>query len=137
MKNISLEWLDDTKFKATTDNEFSFELIGNDKKGITPVEYHLGAIAGCTAIDVITMLDRSGIFPDSFKVEISGKRKETHPKIFENINIIYKMKGKDIPPKKVRLAVRASSEKYCSVSLSMKDEIQMAHELYVNGEKIL
>ena len=136
MKKITLEWLEGINYKGTTDNGFSFGTTSTDTKGVTPVEYMLGAIAGCTIVDVVVMLDRSGYFPDSVKVELSGEREEEHPKIFSKIHLDYKLTGNDLPARKVKFAVKASNEKYCSVKHSLKKEIELTYSIYINGEKI-
>ena len=136
MKNITVEWVDGINYKGKTDYGFSFDFTANDRKGITPVEYFLGSLAGCTIIDVVSVLDRRGIFPDSVRIETKAKRKEEHPKIFYEIHLDYILKGEDIPARNVKFAVRTSTEKYCSVKLSLKEEIKITHNIYINDEKI-
>ncbi|MFC1726166.1 OsmC family protein [candidate division KSB1 bacterium] len=136
MKKITLEWLEGIKYKGTTDNGFSFETTSTDTKGVTPVEYLLGAVAGCTIIDVVTMLDRGGYFPDSVKIEVAGEREEEYPKIYRKIHLDYKLTGDELPARKVKFAVKASNERYCSVTHSLKEEIELTYSIYINDEKV-
>ena len=136
MKRITLEWLEGINYKGTTDKGFSFETTSTDTKGVTPVEYMLGAIAGCTIVDVVVMLDRGGYFPDSVKVELSGEREEEHPRIYSKIHLDYKLTGNDLPARKVKFAVKASNEKYCSVKFSLIEKIELTYSIYINDEKV-
>ncbi len=85
----------------------------------SPVELLLMALGGCTAMDVISILNKKRLSVEEFRVEVEGKRRDTHPKVFTEIKIRYIFKG-DIPQKAVEQAIKLSMEKYCSVSAMLK-----------------
>ncbi len=85
----------------------------------SPVELLLFALGGCTAMDVISILNKKRLKVEDFKVLVEGKRREKHPKVFTEIKITYLFKG-ELPEKAVEQAIRLSMEKYCSVSAMLK-----------------
>ncbi|HIO41530.1 MAG TPA: OsmC family peroxiredoxin [Aquifex sp.] len=90
-----------------------------DGSAPSPMELLLMALGGCTAMDVVTILTKKRVKFEDFRVEVEGKRRETHPKIYTHIKVRYYFKG-DIPQKAVEQAIRLSMEKYCSVSAMLK-----------------
>ncbi len=85
----------------------------------SPMEVLLMALGGCTAMDVLAILNKKRLEPEDFKVEVEGKRRETFPKIYTEIKVKYIVKG-DIPEKALEQAIKLSMEKYCSVSAMLK-----------------
>jgi len=85
----------------------------------SPVEMLLMALGGCTAMDVISILNKKRLEVKDFQVEVEGVRRDTHPKVFTYIKIRYKFKG-NLPQKAVEQAIKLSMEKYCSVSAMLK-----------------
>jgi putative redox protein len=77
-----------------------------------------------SAMDVISILNKKRLKVEDFRVEVEGKRKETHPKVFTEIKIHYHFKG-DLPQKAVEQAIRLSMEKYCSVSAMLKQSAKV------------
>jgi putative redox protein len=85
----------------------------------SPMELLLISLAGCTAMDVISILNKKRLNVEDFSVEVEGIRREQHPKVYTHIKVRYIFKG-DIPEKAVEQAIRLSMEKYCSVSAMLK-----------------
>jgi len=85
----------------------------------SPMELLLISLAGCTAMDVISILNKKRLKVEDFSVEVEGIRREQHPKVYTHIKVRYIFKG-DIPEKAVEQAIRLSMEKYCSVSAMLK-----------------
>ncbi|NPB05177.1 MAG: OsmC family protein [Aquificae bacterium] len=96
----------------------------------SPVELLLMALAGCTAMDVITILNKKRLEVKGFEVEVEGRRRSEHPRVFTHIKIRYRFKG-DLPQKAVEQAIRLSMEKYCSVSAMLKStaEVEWEYEI--------
>ena len=85
----------------------------------SPMELLLMSLAGCTAMDVVSILNKKRVKFENFKVEVEGVRREQHPKVYTYIKVKYYFKG-DIPQKAVEQAIKLSMEKYCSVSAMLK-----------------
>jgi putative redox protein len=85
----------------------------------SPMELLLMSLGGCTAMDVLAILNKKRLEPEDFKVEVEGKRRDTFPKIYTEIKVKYIVKG-DIPEKALEHAIKLSMEKYCSVTAMLK-----------------
>ncbi|WP_342512135.1 OsmC family protein [Sporosarcina sp. FSL K6-1522] len=134
---VMTTWTGGRAFTAVGDSGYDInmdatELYGGLGKGATPTEMLLGAVAGCIGIDV-TMILRPHLEKIS-KIEIvtDGTRKEEPPKGFIAIEVTFLIEG-DIDSKKVWRAIRLGKEKYCSVSDSLKADVQF--KLVLNGEE--
>ncbi|WP_430005275.1 OsmC family protein [Metabacillus idriensis] len=111
------------------------EDFGGENTGARPTELLLNAVAGCTGIDIISILQKMRLSPSSFHMEVSGTRAEDHPKRFTAIHIHYVLEG-DLPEDKVIRAIQLSKDKYCSVSQSLNAEISAGYSINgVNGER--
>lgn len=111
------------------------EEFGGENSGARPTELLLNAVAGCTGIDIISILKKMRLEPTSFQMDVQGDRADTHPKRFIDINIHYALDG-DLPEEKVIRAIQLSKDKYCSVSHSLNANISVSYSINgVKGEK--
>jgi putative redox protein len=106
--------------KHTTTFDWS-EAMGGSGGAPSPVEMLLMALGACSAIDVITILEKARTPVESFKMELTGERAETHPRVFTKIHVEYIVKGQGINPAALEHAIELSEEKYCSVSAMVRD----------------
>ena len=91
------------------------EQSGGTGSAATPVEMVLMALGACTAIDVVSILEKVRSPAASLRVELSAERSEAHPRVFTKIHLEYILKGEGIKPAAVDRAIKLSEEKYCSV----------------------
>ena len=89
---------------------------GSERKGVSPKALSLTSLAGCTAIDVTEILRKMRQEIDDFSVEAEGEETDDHPRVFREILVTYRVRGKGIERDKVERAVQLSQEKYCGVS---------------------
>ncbi|EIJ78119.1 hypothetical protein PB1_11184 [Bacillus methanolicus PB1] len=108
------------------------EEIGGQNSGARPMELLLQAVAGCTGIDIIMILQKMRLNPASFHLEVEGTRAEDHPRRYTDIHIHYALEG-DLPEDKVIRAIQLSKDKYCSVSQSLNANITASYS--INGVK--
>ncbi len=132
---VTTTWLDKMSFetdinghKITID---ASEEFGGENKGPRPKPFMLAALAGCTSMDVISMLKKMRINVDNFRVLVEGELTEEHPKQFNKMHIIYEFTGKDLPMDKLKKATELSEEKYCGVSAVYKKVIEMSSEIKI------
>lgn len=103
--------------------------------GVSPMETVLMAIAGCSGIDMISILKKQRQHIEQFSAEVEGERVQVdEAKPFKKINVKFFLGGK-IDPKKALKAAELSFEKYCSVSKILDPNVTVHYEVYVNGEK--
>jgi len=83
-------------------------------------------------MDVISILEKKRLKPEEFTIEIEGVRKQTHPRVFTQIKILYRIKG-NIPSKAVEQAIKLSMEKYCSVSAMLKSVVNIQWDYVIEN----
>jgi putative redox protein len=105
--------------------------LGGGGMGPKPKGLMLTALAGCTAMDVISILRKMKIEPESFSVETEADLTDDHPKVFKAIRIVYRLGGKGIERSKVEKAVELSQDKYCGVSAMLKMAAPIDYEIII------
>lgn len=90
--------------------------IGGENLGARPMEVLLMSLAGCSSIDVISILKKMKQEVTDYDVEVTADRRDEIPSIFTTIHMKFIVKGKALEAEKVKRAVQLSAEKYCSVS---------------------
>ncbi|CAM3280484.1 OsmC family protein [Aequorivita lipolytica] len=105
-------------------------------KGASPMELLLMGVGGCSAIDVVSILQKQRQEITSYKMEVVGKRKEVRDaKPFEAIHVTLYLEGKIDEAKAIR-AAQLSFEKYCSVSITLEASVKITYSIILNGEKL-
>ena len=86
-----------------------------ERFGLSPKAMMLSSLAGCSALDVISILDKMNEKVDDFKIEVSGELTDEHPRYYHSVEVDYHFYGSDLNEKKCERAVNLSIEKYCGV----------------------
>jgi putative redox protein len=123
-------WKKRMSFEGTADSGFKINLgtypeVGGDDDGFRPMEMLAIGLAGCTAMDVISILQKKQQQVTSFEVKVHAERQEEHPKVFTHLTIEYVLSGKDLSREAVERAVQLSSEKYCPAQAMFKQVAPM------------
>ncbi|MDN3605486.1 OsmC family protein [Kaistella yonginensis] len=106
-------------------------------EGVSPMETILMAVAGCSGIDMVSILKKQRQEITKFSAEVEGERIEVdEAKPFKTILVKFFVDG-NIDPKKAERAASLSFEKYCSVSKTMEPNVTVNYEVFVNGEKVI
>lgn len=125
--NMAFEMLLDGH-KLITDA--SVENGGNDF-GPRPKVLLLAGLIGCTGIDVMSILTKMHVEIEDLKIEIDCENTEENPKVYQDIHLKYKFKGKNLPTEKLETAVTLSKEKYCGVSAMLSKSTPITHEIII------
>lgn len=83
------------------------------------MELLLLAAAGCTAIDVFSLLKKMRQGLEGLEIDVTGERREDHPRIYHKVELVYRVRGA-LNMEKVRKAVELSLQKYCSASITLR-----------------
>ena len=129
--NIKATWRDGNAFLGENEAGGKAELGGEH---IRPMQMVLVALAGCSGVDVVNILQKKRVNFSDLQIEVSGERADTHPKVYTDIYVRYLIWGKDIKEKDVEQAIRLSEDKYCSVSAMLKSTAKI-HSDYKILEK--
>jgi putative redox protein len=134
-ESIDLKWLDKMVFETEIDGHKirvdAKEEVGGTGQGPRPKPLMMVALAGCTAMDVISILNKMRLDVEKFNVKVEGDLTEEHPKHFTAMHIIYEFKGKDLPMDKLEKAIRLSQDNYCGVSASYKKALKLTYEISI------
>lgn len=110
--------------------------VGGENLGIRPMEMLLMGLAGCSGIDVVSILNKQKQELYDFSIEVDGKRVDETPAVFEKIHVKFICVAENMDENKLKRAVSLSMEKYCSVGMMLKKAAQISYEIELNGEKI-
>ena len=92
---------------------------GGRNTGPRPMELILAGTGGCTAFDVVLILQRGRHAVSGCEVRLSADRAESDPKVFTRIHFHYRVKGRQLKPEAVARAIELSKDKYCSASIML------------------
>ena len=122
VKTATVEWKgEDLKFHARLGGGYAFEMEGPPTpQGGSPVEFLIAGAVGCTAMDMIHILQRRRQKVTGLEVEIKGVQAEDPPNVFTDATVVYVVRGEDIDPVAVERAIDLSMSKYCSASIMLK-----------------
>jgi len=98
------------KINIDSDAEF-----GGENKGVLPKPLMLSSLAGCTGMDVVSLLKKMRAEVADFKIEVKGHLTDEHPKYYDKVEVIYKFYGNDFKKDKIEKSIKLSKERYCGV----------------------
>lgn len=93
---------------------------GGRSRGPKPKGLLLSGLAGCTGMDVVSILQKMRVEVESFEILVDAPLTDEHPKVFSRIHLKYVFRGKNLPQDKLEKAVNLSQERYCGVSAMLK-----------------
>lgn len=137
MKHIvNTAWAGKMKFDTEVNGHHiildAAEEVGGENAGPRPKALMLSALAGCTGMDVVSILKKMKVEPEYFNIKIEADLTEEHPKVYSKVHIIYEFKGKDLEIEKLQKAIELSQEKYCGVSAMYKKAMEVSYEIVIN-----
>ena len=129
-------WKNGLSFTGTADSGFEIPLgasveHGGAGDGTSPMEMVLIGLGGCTAMDVISILQKKKQEVTHFEVKLHGDRSADHPKVFTDITLEYVVTGRSIDPEAVKRAVELSEDKYCSVNGMLKKVVHVSTKFMI------
>jgi len=106
---------------------------GNDSAS-TPLELFLMGMAGCSGMDVVSILSRMRVDLKDFRMEVKAPRVEEHPKVFSHVEIVYHLYG-EVTEDQAEKAVTLSQDKYCSASAMLKPGVSIEHQIVIHRKE--
>ena len=121
MAKTTVQWVGGQRFIGTDSTNHSVLLSTPDEGvGMKPSEMLLIAVASCTAVDVVSILDKKRMPISSLEITTTAEQDEDPPWTFRKIHLKYTISGKGLTEKAVAQAIELSEEKYCSVSNTVR-----------------
>lgn len=106
---------------------------GGTGYGTSPMELLLISIAGCSGMDIVSILEKMDVKFQRFETSVDGERSSDHPRVFNDIEVVYKFWGKSLHEEKLKRAVALSIDKYCSV-INMIDKVaNLTYRIEINS----
>jgi putative redox protein len=125
----TLRWVNDRHFVGIDSDNHSVVLSGQaDGIGVKPSEMLLIALASCSAVDVVEILEKKRMPLTMFEVVTTGERDPEPPWPYRKIHVKYRLSGRGLTPKAVEHAISLSQDKYCSVSATVRGVSQITTE---------
>lgn len=126
-------WKNQLSFTTTGSNGITIPLTadseaGGDNVGIEPMELVAIGLAGCTALDVISILMKKRQDVTAFEVQVYAQRAADFPKVFTKIIIEYIVTGHHVEPAAVERSIELSATKYCPVQAMLRDSCTIEHK---------
>ena len=132
----SVVWSKGMSFTGTADSGFTVPLgtdpaVGGDNDGFRPMELLVVGLAGCTAMDVISILRKKRADVTGFEVKVNAERAQEHPKVITAFTIHYIVRGRGIDPRAVERAMDLSQTTYCPAQamLGKAAPISLSYEI--------
>jgi putative redox protein len=125
-------------YLATIENDNGYQIAIDNKSvenpmGASPMELMLMGVAGCSSIDIISILNKQKVVFDSLKIDVNGDRIEKPaPSLFTKVHATVRVTG-DVKPEKIYRAAELSFTKYCSVSLTLAATAAVSFSVIVNN----
>ena len=133
METINIQLKGEMSFDVEIDGHHltidSAPHAGGKNLGPRPKPLMLASLAGCTGMDVVSILRKMRVPFDDIRIEVQGNLTETHPRYYDKMHIIYYIKGSNLPLDKIETAVNLSQEKYCGVTYSFRLSAKITHEI--------
>jgi putative redox protein len=130
-KKVRLQWTgNEMEYLGSSEIGPGIIIDGRSQKGPGPMDSLLLALAGCMAVDVQVILERSRVPMTGLEVEVVGERADTHPKHYTRVRMVYRVEGpQEEHQAKLDRAVSLSRESFCSVLHSLRPDIEIEIEV--------
>jgi len=131
-KDAVAVWKTGTAFEVTAGSGHTLLTDGSAQTAMSPMELLLAGLAGCTGADVIAILRKKRQDVVSLEVRVHGERSDEHPRIYNDVEVLFIVTGRSVQPEAVRRAIELSQEKYCSATAMFRGTANVIcrHEIH-------
>jgi putative redox protein len=135
MGQVNVTWVQNKTFVGTDSTRHSVVISSvDDGVGMKPSELLLAALASCTAHDVVSILEKRRVKFGDVRVTATGEQDADPPWRFRKIHVHYVVTGTDVREEDVHRAIRLSEEKYCSVSATLRQSVELTFDSEIHAE---
>ena len=136
-REIVAEWKGESSFIARNSSGGTVQMgTIEGKPGVGPMQLLLAGLAGCTGMDVASILQKKRQQLEDLKIQVRAKMREEYPRVYTEIEVTFILWGSNLEPGAVEQAIQLSEEKYCSVGAMLKATapIQYRYHILSPGE---
>jgi putative redox protein len=138
MAEATVTWLQDHIFVGTDSTKHSIVLSSHGEGGgvgMKPSELVLISLAACTAVDIVNIFDKMRTPLDLLEIHVSGEQDPEPPWKYSKIQLSYRIRGNGITKQAAKRAIELSEEKYCSVSASLRGQVDIGYDFEILSEE--
>ena len=129
MPTISVRWVNERNFVGVDSTGHSVVLSGQKNGiGVSPSQMLLVALAACSSVDVVEILEKKRKKLTLLEVTTTGEQDPDPPWTYRKIHLKYRLGGNNLTPKAVEQAIQLSEEKYCSVAATVRGVAKITTE---------
>ena len=141
IKTVEVEHQAGAHFAATTGSGFEVHFdSGAGQTAAGPTEVMLAALAACSAMDVVSILEKKRQAFSRYQVHVSAEQRDGYPQVFTRIDLVHELEGPELELAAVRRCIELSATKYCPVSAMLSagaTEIHHRYRMIRTGEQAL
>lgn len=141
VKNIvSTKWTQKSQFETDNPSGYKFTMFdksqdNGDVEGFAPKALMLSSLAGCSGLDVVSMLTKMHAEVADFNIEVTAELTDEHPKFYNKVKVDYHFTDAELQPKKIQKAVNLSVTKYCGVMEMFRQFADVEIEIHLHDLK--
>ena len=134
-KHVSVVWDSGLEFEATDDHGAVMRM-GGAPDGYGPADLVLAALAGCSGMDVATIMGKKKVAFESYRIEVNGQQREEYPRHYTSILVEHLVTGRSIDDNAVARSIELSARKYCVVGATLATGATIIeHRLRITDER--
>lgn len=136
-KTVNVKWVGKREFVGTDSSKHSVVMSSQDEEngtGMSPSQLLLVALGGCTAYDVVSILEKKRQHLTGLEVRVTGEQEPDPPWTYRKVHVDYILRGKELSEKAVQDAIELSEEKYCSVSTTVRGSAEITYDYTIVEE---
>ncbi len=134
-QTLNTTWNGDMQFDALVSGHHvimdASSDVGGKDGGPRPKALMLASLAGCTGMDVISILKKMRVEPKTFNIKIEAELTEEHPKHYSGMHLIYEFSGEGLDEEKLKKAIDLSQDRYCGVSAVYRKAMPITYEVRI------
>jgi putative redox protein len=135
MQTASVEWISEQKFLGVSPSGHGLVMeAGPSNTAATPMELLLVALGGCTASDMVTILEKKRQKLESLVVQVSGERAADPPRIWVKLDVVFRLRG-TLDEQAVQRALELTKDKYCSVAAMLEKSAKISWRYEIDPGK--
>ena len=135
---VTTVWKENMVFESDNPSKESLFMDAPDEgienKGLRPKALMLSSLAGCSGLDVVSLLKKMRAEVDDFKMVVHGELTEEHPRYYHKVVIEYHFYGSDLQEDKINKAVKLSVDQYCGVMEMFRQFAKVTTEVYLHEQ---
>ena len=134
---VTTTWKENMQFESDNPSGISLtmdagEESGGEGKGYRPKALMLSSLAGCSGLDVVSLLKKMHAEVAEFRIDITAELTDDHPKFYNKVKVDYHFSDTELQPKKIQKAVNLSVTKYCGVMEMFRQFAEVDIEIFLH-----